>query len=47
MHWKKINFMNDIMTPVIMANGIITNFTLLFLNETDWYKVNFDILNEQ
>lgn len=40
-HWEKLYLPNEFMNPTVENPGIISNFTLLFLEGTGYYKVDY------
>ena len=41
-HLEKSLFGNELMTPNITSKSVLSNFTLLFLQDTGWYQVFID-----
>lgn len=42
-HWEKVILYNEMMTAVSAKNTVISEFTLAILQDSGWYKVNFDM----
>lgn len=41
-HWEKNFLMNDFMVAILTPHSVISKFTLALMEDTGWYKVNYN-----